>query len=744
MKATFGVAAVFALAIQQSAATSWGSNKYFPNPRNSDNICSDNQKGGYTWKDLNPGSFDAFDDFDFSGFTCRDDSRGRMKRTYGSGFGSKCIEGNISKGSNRPAITCKKPEKGFSITSFDITVEKDTDVRFTYHMPDGSKCKHTSPCQRGGSVIKNTHCGGAKSVDFELPTHSKHDKCDFRIHKIDFDCKPPETPQKPPKYPTGGVPIITDTQPTETTPAQETTPAEETTPAQETESTAQPTESSPGQVTTPTEDNTTPPVSYTTSTIYTTEVETITSCAPEVPSCPADSTVVVTSTIPISTTVCPVTETSPPEQTPPADGTPTDGYPDETNPGENTPSETAPAETTPTGASPDESTPGDNIPSETAPAQTTPTGATPGETYPGNKIPSETIPGETTPTGASPDETTPGDNVPSETVPGETTPTGASPDETTPGETVPGETTPGAVTPTQSAPSGVVVTEVTYTTLTTCPVTTTITSGTDEITVTTSTVSTLTQTSIVTICPGPECTQTVPGGPSPPFPTATKTDAGPSEPIPSADCPGVVPECINTWLNLVPDCDSNSDASCFCPSKEFTESVIECIQAWGASDQEVSDALSYLTGICAADIPKNPGIITAVPSTITLAPPAPTGDNNVVPPYTTITVSQVVTESGAENTITKQITVPQVEFVTAAPTAGTDGPIVDLIPAPTAAPVQATNVPVGPGNTQAPLPGSPTGAPTGSPIPFDGKASSISLGSTLWLLTGIALVSLMN
>ncbi|KAI9829087.1 MAG: hypothetical protein M1832_000110 [Thelocarpon impressellum] len=46
----------------------------------------------------------------------------------------------------------------------------------------------------------------------------------------------------------------------------------------------------------------------TTSTIYETSVATITSCAPTVTYCPAESTVKVTSVIAVSTTVCPVSE----------------------------------------------------------------------------------------------------------------------------------------------------------------------------------------------------------------------------------------------------------------------------------------------------------------------------------------------------------------------------------------------------------------------------------------------------
>ncbi|CRJ88096.1 hypothetical protein BN1723_001513, partial [Verticillium longisporum] len=54
--------------------------------------------------------------------------------------------------------------------------------------------------------------------------------------------------------------------------------------------------------------NTTSSVEMTTQTIYTTNVRTITSCKPEVTNCPAGGHHVTTETIAISTTVCPVTE----------------------------------------------------------------------------------------------------------------------------------------------------------------------------------------------------------------------------------------------------------------------------------------------------------------------------------------------------------------------------------------------------------------------------------------------------
>ncbi|GAP88064.2 putative adhesin protein Mad1 [Rosellinia necatrix] len=115
--------------------------------------------------------------------------------------------------------------------------------------------------------------------------------------------------------------------PAESTPA-ESTPAEstpaESTPAESTPAESTPAESTPvgssstAAVSTPAETPIYSVTSYiTTSTVFTTSVQTITSCGPEVPNCPAGSTAVTTVTIPISTTVCPVTETiSQPATTP--------------------------------------------------------------------------------------------------------------------------------------------------------------------------------------------------------------------------------------------------------------------------------------------------------------------------------------------------------------------------------------------------------------------------------------------
>lgn len=114
----------------------------------------------------------------------------------------------------------------------------------------------------------------------------------------------------------------------------------------------------------------------------------------------------------------------------------------------------------------------------------------------------------------------------------------------------------------------------------------------------------------------------------------------------------------------------------------------------------MSAALSYFAGICAASVPQNLAIITAVPSTITLCPTAsvpiatgaPTTVAAAVPsqtltqsyavtsmvtsiqsaptqtvqlPVTTISYTQTVSPAaGGSSVLTGAVTVPQVSFIT--------------------------------------------------------------------------------
>ncbi|OHE93383.1 adhesin protein Mad1 [Colletotrichum orchidophilum] len=392
--------ALLALAagVSQVTATGWNKFPSFTCPENTDNKCDDKQKSGFSWGDLNTGSFSNYGGFDFKGWTCGSDFSKRdlvAPRTFGKG---KVIEGSCgSKKETSPSFGCGSgsgaPDK-FSITHFDVSVEFDCDLEFHYDMPDGSSCKHRSACSKSGTTVKNSQCGGAKNVTIVYPQQPSKPKstCGVGIHTIGFDCSPPQT-VVPPKtktfafpsattlstkthdkpvkttseaeavstaiVPSASVPIGGETTsealPTISVPAESTTavvpsitqPAETpivSKPTEETTSAAVPVESVPVEsVTKPVGGETTsaalpsfsvptvpingtqpaetvpatvPAVPETkttvydsTSTVYTTRVDTITSCAPEVTDCPARSHAVVTVTVAVSTTICPVTET---------------------------------------------------------------------------------------------------------------------------------------------------------------------------------------------------------------------------------------------------------------------------------------------------------------------------------------------------------------------------------------------------------------------------------------------------
>ncbi|KAJ5642939.1 uncharacterized protein N7484_005446 [Penicillium longicatenatum] len=123
--------------------------------------------------------------------------------------------------------------------------------------------------------------------------------------------------------------------------------------------------------------------------------------------------------------------------------------------------------------------------------------------------------------------------------------------------------------------------------------------------------------------------------------------------------------CLNTWLS-VPKCTSNSDAACFCPSSEFTDKFNSCVHAWSSSQQETDSALAYFAGICAPYVPKNPAIISIVPTTTpsssvpaqhVTGAPSPTGH---IVPMTSAPEPPCTTLSWSSHTVT----VPQVGFST--------------------------------------------------------------------------------
>lgn len=231
-------------------------------------------------------------------------------------------------------------------------------------MPDGSVCKHRQACKKSGTTVENSQCGGAKNVTIVVPKQPAVPKetCHFGFHSITFDCNKPSSTVPPKPRPTTskyeatppaatttssssvavvssssatspGVPVVTKpstassasasvtvpggpssvTSPSANVPVPSSSKATESSPVA-TESSTKATGSSPVATESSTKATESVPVPtqpvtstyMTTSTIFSTS--TIVSCSSGVSECPGAS-VTTHVTVPVSTTVCPVTET---------------------------------------------------------------------------------------------------------------------------------------------------------------------------------------------------------------------------------------------------------------------------------------------------------------------------------------------------------------------------------------------------------------------------------------------------
>ncbi|KAI0848204.1 hypothetical protein F5Y00DRAFT_239435 [Daldinia vernicosa] len=388
----------------------------FSCPDNTDNVCIPDIVKGIDWSDLSFGAFDSYKGFKWSGFTCSE-KFGKRDELTARTFQSKCITGKAQQDKeSSPKISCdnSKGVKKTSIKKFQVSPEFDCDLEFHYTMPDGSACKHRSSCKASGTVVENTQCGGATDVTVVYPKQPSKpkDSCDFGIHHIDFDCEAPK-PSKPskPDTPSSSSVVVSSSSSFPATSLSSSSVAvsssasypassasesssvvvvsSSSASAPESTSSASATTSVPigvsSTVSVPIESasaSSAPTLPYpvvnsttsateaasstadvssfsvtsylTTSTVFTTSVQTITSCGPSVPNCPAGSNTVVTVTVPLSTTICPVTETigvSTPAVSTPAVSTPAVSAP-ATKPTESAakPTESS-VESTPTGPS---------------------------------------------------------------------------------------------------------------------------------------------------------------------------------------------------------------------------------------------------------------------------------------------------------------------------------------------------------------------------------------------------------
>ncbi|KAJ5512698.1 hypothetical protein N7463_002250 [Penicillium fimorum] len=333
---------LFGAALAHPAGLWWGTDLCFTSPENTDNQCSDAQEDGFDLSELLRGDdwvFEGrsdFGGFHFDGLGPKDDCHG---------YEGTCLGGTLSSDDDW-TIKISSDDAPFSVRNFHLSTSESTDVFISYEMPDGSSCHHVASSSSSGIDVANDQCGGAVSVEFTLPEESQVGECDLEIHSIDFDCSTGTKPPQPPVHwtspptPTASLTSVHWTRPV--TPGSSTISHYDPPHTHHEHPSSAPSSvptishydpphthhehpsSAPSNV--PTISHYDPPHTHhehpssapsnvptisdpgspmTTSTVWTTQEVTITKCAPTVTNCPAHSTVLVTSTYPLSTTVCP-------------------------------------------------------------------------------------------------------------------------------------------------------------------------------------------------------------------------------------------------------------------------------------------------------------------------------------------------------------------------------------------------------------------------------------------------------
>ncbi|KAK6542045.1 hypothetical protein TWF694_007817 [Orbilia ellipsospora] len=188
MKGTFQLLGAFAAAHVVSATNyEWNQpfagSKQFTPPAYCNNKCTTKQTTGYDFSDAPLGNLPSYDDFGFTGYTCKNSG---LQRRTGGGSGSKCASSHVEPKNYGNEISCSKE---FSVHEIHISVEVESVVEFTYGMPDGSSCKQVSKCGTEITPIQNTQCGGAKSVKCRIHESSGNQKkCGFNVHHVKFYC----------------------------------------------------------------------------------------------------------------------------------------------------------------------------------------------------------------------------------------------------------------------------------------------------------------------------------------------------------------------------------------------------------------------------------------------------------------------------------------------------------------------------------------------------------------------------
>ena len=653
----------------------YGGEKYGSVPV-TDNHCNPDQEKGFSWDHLPEGNpIDSYGGINFEGFKSATPYRKRdvlSKRTDSS----RSISCGVSKqGDSAKIYSGAQP---FSVKQYQVTVDIDVDVEFHYGMEDGSTCKHTTRCSAGGSVVPNTQCGGAKHVSFKVPDYETKDNYELDIYKIDFDCNPAEVDTSSETY------SVSSSADYSQESSQSYYGESSTYSSTSTEYSAPVTDVAtstdcygygcPAASTATDSYSTTSEGYYYSSSSA--EYSTSTTDAPSSTDCygygcPETTTAYTTTDAVYSTTVEYSTSDAELSSTSAAYST-SEYYVD----------------TSSTSAAYSTSEYYVDTSSTSAAYSTS-------EYYV-----------DTSSTSAAYSTSEYYVDTSSTSVAYSTSEYYV---ETSSSSAEYYTSAPYVETSSTSAAYYTSATDiVSYGESTSVEYSSTVVSYAEPTSAdyqSTSQYSAVETSSYVSQYDysSYEVSSYAP------YPT------GPSV-QPAKTCPDVLPKCLNTWMYKT-GCKDNTDKDCYCKNADYTKNVIGCVTAWGADNDKIQKALSYLAGICAAYVPENPAIITACPTTFTLDMPKPTGTTaEPTIPYTTVTVENVVTvpcsyttgESSGQpipssSTVSKYntaIVVPKVDFATQSAGCATCTADVELYPdVPGAVPYHTPVAPAQPGES---------------------------------------------
>ena len=583
---------VASLAAQQVAAGGWTDASSYSCPSNTNNHCSDSQQGGYDWGGLNPGSFDSYGSNKFKGFQCSNNF-GKRDLLSKRGFQSKCITGNLD---DQPSMSCGDDDS-MTIDEMQISSSHDADIDCEYGMPDGSTCHETHSCSEGGSVFKNTQCGGAKSVTFK-PGKNAPSGCSIGVHHVGFHCGPPASsvpPYQPPSF-------------SSVAPSSSAPPASSA-PCYGKDCSSAPAPSCSGKDC----GSSTAPVA---SSVYSSgcwgkdcSSAPISSSAVAPPcygkDCSSSAMPVTSSSAPCYGKHCGGSSAPAPScygkacssSAPAPPGCYGKDCSSAVQPSSSAPAPPCYGKDCSSSAKPVTSSYpappcyGKDCSSAAQPSSSAPAPPCYGKdcssaAWPSSSAPAPPCYGKYCSSAAQPSS-----SAPAAPCYGKDCSSAAWPSSSAPAPPCYGKDCSSAVQPSSSAPAPP--------------------------------------------CYGKDCSssavpassswgsysQSIPvyGSSSSHAPVSSASSSPPNYPTPN--CPGLLPRCLNTWMYMS-GCKDNADSDCFCGNEAFIKNVMDCISAWG-SESETQAAASYLMGLCAAHVPSNPAIITACPIPTVKPGPSP-------------------------------------------------------------------------------------------------------------------------